>query len=402
MLNLFNKKFEIMKKIVVMSIAFLMVIAANAQNPKKVHIKMTKDINGEVTVLDTIIEGNEGDFVYYNAGDFSDKSLDSLMEKFMISSDAHKIKVICSDNIKAKADSGNMVWVSVKSDDEIEGVVKKTIALTVSEKGSKSVSNSNSFTFFEGDSIIHMHDIVMKSDGKDFYVVTEDGGKIVVNPTESGEVFIWSVDSADDKKIEFTKDVKIYSGSDNNIKIIKSKDGNAEITAVSEVFVKKGDGDCKTIDLLISTDNNDGEEIIKELEQVLEGKAENVKVYSYETEDGKVIIKATISDCDLTKEEEQEIKSLGLEDKTELQVKNFKLYPNPTEGLFNLEFELEENAAAMIKIYNQKGEMVYNEKIKKSELIFNKQIDLSKEESGIYFIKIIQFDKSITKKVMKK
>jgi len=78
------------------------------------------------------------------------------------------------------------------------------------------------------------------------------------------------------------------------------------------------------------------------------------------------------------------------------------LYPNPTEGVFNIEFEIENKENTILKVYNEKGKTVYNDKIKRFDGFYLKAIDITKEDSGVYFIKIIQGDKSITKKVLKK
>lgn len=81
--------------------------------------------------------------------------------------------------------------------------------------------------------------------------------------------------------------------------------------------------------------------------------------------------------------------SLGTED---FAKNNFKIYPNPTTGISNIQSDLEiEN----IIIYNQTGQIIANQK--------SIQIDLSNVASGIYMIQInFENGQKVTKKIIKK
>jgi|GEM_PF-2713819 len=80
---------------------------------------------------------------------------------------------------------------------------------------------------------------------------------------------------------------------------------------------------------------------------------------------------------------------LGTED---FSKNNFKVYPNPTTGISNIQSDLEiENIA----IYNQIGQLISNQK--------NTAIDLSNVVSGIYIIQIdFENGQKATKKIIKK
>lgn len=67
-------------------------------------------------------------------------------------------------------------------------------------------------------------------------------------------------------------------------------------------------------------------------------------------------------------------------------------YPNPASGIIHLTDPASGMANAEIEIYNLIGEKIYNTKINAE----NKTIDLSDKGSGIYFIRIIQNNKTIT------
>ena len=73
---------------------------------------------------------------------------------------------------------------------------------------------------------------------------------------------------------------------------------------------------------------------------------------------------------------------------------DFYIYPNPTNGLLNLQMSQVENA--QIKIYNVFGECIY-QNISTSS---NQLIDLSSQADGIYFINIKTNEGMINKKII--
>lgn len=78
------------------------------------------------------------------------------------------------------------------------------------------------------------------------------------------------------------------------------------------------------------------------------------------------------------------------------EIVNLKLYPNPTNGILNIEFSKSENLNS-ISIYNLIGEML----LEISDL--NKPsctVNLSSFPKGIYIIKISDTEKSISRKIM--
>ncbi len=75
----------------------------------------------------------------------------------------------------------------------------------------------------------------------------------------------------------------------------------------------------------------------------------------------------------------------------------FKIYPNPSNGNFNLIISQFENLKmGKIKIYNVLGEMVYQSTINNPQSI----IDLSKQPAGIYFIQAQTAEKTYTQKLI--
>ena len=79
----------------------------------------------------------------------------------------------------------------------------------------------------------------------------------------------------------------------------------------------------------------------------------------------------------------------------ELPVFNFKITPNPTTGIFNLNSE--SNELVMLKIYDMLGKLVFYEKNR--NLTQNSQINLALP-TGLYFLKVNIGNKVITKKLI--
>lgn len=72
---------------------------------------------------------------------------------------------------------------------------------------------------------------------------------------------------------------------------------------------------------------------------------------------------------------------------------NFAIYPNPNNGMFTISG----TKISSIEIFNMLGERVYKSEIKNSD----SEIDLSKQQKGIYFVQIMDENKnSINKKVV--
>lgn len=113
-----------------------------------------------------------------------------------------------------------------------------------------------------------------------------------------------------------------------------------------------------------------------------------------EGKDGKKITsKVIVARVVLIEDMEPEKKSKVLEDV------NIGFYPNPGNGDFTLEFNIEEEKEeAIISIHDLTGKIVYTETVK-GKGNYKKQISLN-EPSGIYILKIQQGKKAITKKLV--
>ena len=78
-----------------------------------------------------------------------------------------------------------------------------------------------------------------------------------------------------------------------------------------------------------------------------------------------------------------------------------KVYPNPTENKLNIDFsELPENTE--LNMYDMHGRLIYKETIPQSDKAIHKVIDLSSEPKGIYFIKLVNTNVMMIKKIVLK
>lgn len=84
---------------------------------------------------------------------------------------------------------------------------------------------------------------------------------------------------------------------------------------------------------------------------------------------------------------------VGIDEATETQ--NINVYPNPTTGIFNVDF----NKASKITVVNALGLVVYDQKVEETAA-GTKSIDLSNFANGVYFIHVFNGDQSSPFKVI--
>jgi Skp family chaperone for outer membrane proteins len=110
-----------------------------------------------------------------------------------------------------------------------------------------------------------------------------------------------------------------------------------------------------------------------------------------------VMVRLDIKDA--SKEDVKRLKEqLGSVD-NKVEMENMKLYPNPNDGKFNLNFNLKNKGDAEVTVYDMQGKQVYNEKLPNFTGEYNKPIDISSNAKGIYFVKIQQGKHTQVKKI---
>jgi len=69
-------------------------------------------------------------------------------------------------------------------------------------------------------------------------------------------------------------------------------------------------------------------------------------------------------------------------------IANLASYPNPSRDLFNISFTSEEIQNLKVRVLNIIGEELINENLEQFIGVYTKQIDLTKNAKGIYFLEI--------------
>ena len=87
---------------------------------------------------------------------------------------------------------------------------------------------------------------------------------------------------------------------------------------------------------------------------------------------------------------------LGIKSRKENEVGTVKLFPNPNKGKFNLKFDTEVDLYEVF-VYDIVGNEIYTKQFKNSNSCL---IDISKNKSGIYLIKIVSTKSTFTQKVL--
>ncbi|WP_044238257.1 T9SS type A sorting domain-containing protein [Flexithrix dorotheae] len=80
---------------------------------------------------------------------------------------------------------------------------------------------------------------------------------------------------------------------------------------------------------------------------------------------------------------------------------DFTIYPNPNNGLVNIQFYNNVLGMGTVKIYTQFGKLVFVESFEKSKERFEKQLNVSDLPNGFYFFEILFGDKRGVQKLIK-
>ncbi|MES2678383.1 MAG: T9SS type A sorting domain-containing protein [Bacteroidota bacterium] len=155
--------------------------------------------------------------------------------------------------------------------------------------------------------------------------------------------------------------------------------------------------------LLMQEDSKNGVNLPKEGQQVMIKKvrcgASQSEIDSVKECTTIVIVKKV----NIVNASDDELKLLGKQtgiNDNKLSVDKIKFYPNPNNGKFNLAFTLAKKANTDITIFNIEGKTIYNEKLPNFSGNYDKEIDISQNPKGNYFIKIAQGENSQVKKIV--
>lgn len=171
--------------------------------------------------------------------------------------------------------------------------------------------------------------------------------------------------------------------------IIKNDGNNNEDRRVEKVIIirdKNGEVITEDISPLIKDfDIEIGDEVMEDGNLTL-----NILIRDLETADQNVVKDVfTPATADNAK---------TLSDKTlHIAVNN---YPNPTEGTFTVSFYAPETGTLNVRVADAQGKLVFNETLDHFSGQYQKELDLSANTKGTYFLQITQNGKSLSKKVI--
>ncbi len=186
------------------------------------------------------------------------------------------------------------------------------------------------------------------------------------------------------KKMVIVSHDEVINGNDADVKIIHKGDSREMDAEIEKALKEAGvDPNAKGVKKMIIVDED-----------------------SFPNKDGKTEKKTTkivMINMDITDASADDKKCLSNQignTDNKLEMDNMKLYPNPNDGKFNLNFNLKNKADAEVTVYDLEGKQVYNEKLPNFTGEYNKPIDISKNSKGIYFVKIVQGKHSQVKKIV--
>jgi hypothetical protein len=132
---------------------------------------------------------------------------------------------------------------------------------------------------------------------------------------------------------------------------------------------------------------------------------EGVEAYNFITDEGEqIFIVSKVELKEIDKNEKKKLSKKGIETEdheNKLEARKIKIFPNPNQGSFRLNFQLQKQGNTNIKIFDQSGKIIYSEQLKNFQGSYNNEITLkSNPAKGVYFLQIIQNGQSITKKIL--
>jgi len=371
------------KILLITAILFLSVLLLNAQEKKKIQVKVLKSESDETITIDTTFASVYGDVYFYSDGEVNKEKIDSILESLDIEIGSRGIKFISKDLDDIDSEKIKHIWISATDDDF--DLDKHAIIELID--GEKIIETTDEYTITSDDSLRIKREYIYVVGDEKVYETKKDGKKVLISKSAHSESYVWNTNEGDSdvKIITISGDVDITNKD--HVKVISTANDSNE--AISEIVISNCDDDTKTIEIFVSDDEFDDDNMMVELEKSLEGSGENVKIVKYKTDEGKYVIKAEITDDEL-------------EVKDGKKIKKIKIVQGKEKGIFDIEFKLDKKDTVILKVEDVDGKKVYLKKIKKFNGSYSGEIDISGEQDGMYFIKIIQNDKTIIENEIEK
>lgn len=122
------------------------------------------------------------------------------------------------------------------------------------------------------------------------------------------------------------------------------------------------------------------------------------KTHSFVTKEVNVVIE--LKDCN--KEDEEVLAAPAKVDfSKELGINRIEFSPNPSNGQFQLNFDLPEQQNTRVMVLDGMGRKVHEELLNNFDGHYSNRIDIGSQPNGVYFLIIAQGEKQFTRKIVK-
>jgi len=378
-------------------------MAQNTTGSKQLRIKMIKNVNGEVQIIDTVVTGKDHeDALHALKGlDIDPARLDRIEVALgkVFSADSllggNRLKGIFYDGNATKVDtimfrkmSGDSLRVyrlnrTLNADDTAKLLERVNVYRT----------DTASFKFFQD-----RQAAFYKLDSTNQYIfrksiLSEAGDTIrfdAMVPSVIGDsirVFRLGTDgeALRNIRIDSIDRIVVQGGGSRILKLDTSS------TAMKHRFEITTDE--KTGERHIYVINEDGVKKEIDADKRLLNAGDKTVVIMLKTD----VQRISTADKELLLNAGREVESSK---KETLKIDDVAFYPNPNDGHFQLKFNLSDGGDAAIRIMNSNGKEIYRELVKGSTGQYNKQIDISGMGKGIFYLQVVQGERYATRKIL--
>lgn len=281
-------------------------------------------------------------------------------------------------------------------------------------QGNSGVSNMN--IFIQSDSVMGTHNLEFEAMMEEMMKNMEE-----FHNGNFQEEMEKAMAQMQDMDFSFDFNFEELENGDGGVFVFKSSSENGEESTSRVMFFGDESGENSFTDedgnMVIKFQGDDGEEG----SVVIKSSSENGAQIWVSGTDGEETGTVTIDiDEDITVDEngrketiiissvvrieelnDEEVEKAGdvAESNNDLKVNELKFYPNPTTGMFTLEFDVPKNGPTDIILTDMLGKEIYRDQVN-GKGSHTRQIDISGQEKGVYILNLRQGGKSIVKKVV--
>ncbi|MEM9824922.1 MAG: PDZ domain-containing protein [Bacteroidota bacterium] len=94
------------------------------------------------------------------------------------------------------------------------------------------------------------------------------------------------------------------------------------------------------------------------------------------------------------------LSDLDGQEKDQLQMSQMLVFPNPNNGLAQMQYRSEQYGGLLISITDLSGKLIYQNEVDDFSGFYQEYLDISREAAGIYFLHLVQGDQIQTRKIV--